>query len=245
MKRKEKRESTWLLLALLMVAAAMPTNGATVRRLPLEEVRDNSVSVFRGEVIGRSMRLSEQGNMVWTDYEISVSEHLGGTDPGATTTVSFAGGAAGGMIITIPGVPRLEVGEAWVFFLQEGDRRPAATVGWGQGLFRVARVSLEGQMRDLIVSWDGEPLEIGDDGRLARGPLVLAENGTVRDADLVHGERGARMNEPIFTAASGETLPRVPVAEPEATPLAQRRFATLDDLRLFVAAATKPAGGTR
>ena len=245
MKSSAVRRSCSLLLAFALISAVLPASGATIRRIQLDEVRDQSVSVFWGEIVAHSTRLNAQGNMVWTDYEISVSEHLGGTDPGERTVVSFAGGAAEGMVIHIPGVPQLEVGQTWVFFLQEGTRKVAATVGWGQGLFRISRVSLEGRTLDLLVSWDGEALEMTPDGRIARGPLVRIDDGALHESPLGHMPDSTRMPEPVFTSSTGKVLPRIPVAEPEAVPLAQRQFATLDDLRLFVSGKIEPAGGAR
>jgi len=222
------------LIATLVFAINLPAGAATVRRLQLDEIRDQSVSIFWGQVVDRTTRVGPEGKMVWTDYEVSVSEHLKGTDPGVRTIVSFAGGTSGEHSVGIPGVPHLSVGENYVFFIQEGTRRPTATIGWGQGLFRIERTTLGGITRDLLISFDGEPLQLSPDGRLERGPMVRVENGSVFDASLRLDPNSARVEEPVFTAADGSPLPRVPRAEPEKTPLLERHFASLDDLRSFV-----------
>jgi len=222
------------LIATLVLAINLPVEGATVKRFQLDEIRDNSVSVFWGQVVDRTTRVGPEGKMVWTDYEVSVSEHLKGSDPGVRTIVSFAGGTSGEHSVGIAGVPRLTVGENYVFFIQEGTRRPTATIGWGQGLFHIERTNVGGVSRDLLISYDGEPLQLAPDGRLERGPMVRVENGSVFDASLRLDPTSVRMQEPVFTAADGSALPRTPRAEPEKTPLLERRFATLDDLRSFI-----------
>jgi len=224
----------WAVIVALFVTCLIPAEGASVRRMQLDEVRDHAVSVFWGQVTDRSTRIGTEGKMVWTDYEISVSEHLRGTDPGIRTTVSFAGGTAGHLSIGIPGVPHLTVGDTYIFFLQEGTLRPAATVGWGQGLFRVERVDLGGTMRNIIVSYDGEPLQMTPDGTLARGALVRVENGGVWDLSLLRDPSSPRMPDPVFTDGSGRAVERQATPVPQATPLLERHFATLDDLRMFV-----------
>lgn len=228
------KKATWFLTAALLITTFVPAKAASVRRYQLDEVRDQAVSVFWGQVVEQSTRIGPEGKMVWTDYEISVSEHLKGTDPGPRTRVSFAGGTAGDLTIGIPGVPRLEAGDTFVFFIQKGTRHPTATVGWGQGLYRVARVNLGGTPRDLLVSYDGEPLQIGFDGRLTRGPSVRIENGSIWDASLRLDPRSARMADPVMTAADGTAIPQTRTAAPEVVPIHERHWATLDDLRAFV-----------
>ncbi len=224
----------WILLTALVVTSLLPAEGATVRRFQLDEVRDRSVSVFWGQVVDRSTRIGTEGKMVWTDYEISVAEHLRGRDPGVRTVVSFAGGTQGSLSIGIPGVPRLNTGDNYMFFIQEGSLRPTATVGWGQGLFRIERVNLGGTMRDIMVSYDGEPLQMTPEGTLERGSLVRVENGGVWDMTDRLDPASVRMSDPEFTDGAGRAVDRQARPAPQATPILERRFATLDDLRMFV-----------
>ena len=62
-------------------------------------MRSRAESVFAGEVVGVTARVSGDGKMVWTDYEIEVSETMAGRNPGTRTTLSFGGG-------TVPGLKR-------------------------------------------------------------------------------------------------------------------------------------------
>jgi hypothetical protein len=228
------RSAVRTLLAIVLVAGLLPAEAATVRRLALDDVRDQSASIFWGQVVDRTTRAGAEGKMAWTDYEISVTEHLKGIDPGVRTIVSFAGGTVGDLSVGIAGVPRLTIGQNYVFFIQDGSLRPTATVGWGQGLFRIERVNLGGETRDILVSYDGEPLQITAGGEIARGPAVRIENGSVWDASLRLDPASGRMSDPVFTAADGTAIPQSPRTAPEVTPLLERSFASIDDLRAFV-----------
>lgn len=217
----------------LVVTSLLPAEAATVKRYQLDELRDGSESIFWGEVVGRSARWGDGAKMIWTDYEVAVAESFKGARDGRTT-VSFAGGTVGSESISVPGVPELEVGGHYVFFLLPGSRRPSATIGWGQGLFRVTRVNLGDTAKDLLVSYDGEPLQMSPDGAIERGPLVEIENGAIWDAALRQDPSSGRMADPVVTSSTGAVIPqaRHEVARP--APLAERQFATIDDLRNFV-----------
>jgi hypothetical protein len=227
-------------VALIISAAiAIPSAAATVRRLELDEVRARAESVFSGQVVGVSARLDSEGKMVWTDYRIEVSESLSGRDPGSVTTLSFAGGTAGGLSLGIPGVPELREGDHYVFFLEpRPDRsKPAIvpTVGWGQGLYRIVKVDDGAGAPSALVSADGEPLELGSGGLLTRGPFVsISNNRIVEPEPAVRDDVGVRMRKSTFETPDGTIYPIASLpesTEPVARPA--RSFATLDDLRLF------------
>jgi hypothetical protein len=235
--RNPAKRAPWTLVAALLLTSFIPAEGATVRRYQLDEVRDQAVSIFWGQVVDRSTRIGTNGKMVWTDYEISVSEHLKGNDPGIRTTVSFAGGTKGDLSIGISGMPRLEVGGTYVFFQNkpapDGQPYINATIGWGQGLYRIERVTIDGMTRDLLVSFDGEPLERSEDGRIMRGPRIAVANGSIHEPRLRIDDSTPRMTDPIVTSADGAPV-RQNRSVPNVSPARQRNFATLDDLRAFV-----------
>lgn len=236
-----------VLATVLAVAMVAPSEAATVRRLQLEEIRDGASSIFWGQVVDQSTRLAE-GRIVWTDYRISVSEYLRGPNPGALTTVSYAGGTKGDVSIGIHGMPRLEIGRTYLFFInpdrQDGRRPINATIGWGQGLYRIERVEIDGAKRDLLVSWDGEPLEMSDDGRILRGPGVDVRNGSVVDLAARRQADISRAADPTFTTPDGKPVPQHWGPRPERS-VRQRNFATLDDLRAFVDGRIEAEGRTR
>lgn len=234
------RSTVRSLVALIIVitATAIPSEAATVRRLELDDIRARAESVFAGQVLGTSTRLGSDGKMVWTDYQIEVSETFAGHDPGTITTLSFAGGTTDELSIGVPGVPQLRVGDHYVFFIEPRPdaSKPALmpTVGWGQGLFRIVRVNEGTASTTALVSADGEPLEISSDGLLTRGPYVGVSNDRIVEPEPSARE-GVRVQKTSMETPDGavrmlEATPEI--AAPVVPPV--RTFATFDDLRLFV-----------
>ncbi|HVT03221.1 MAG TPA: hypothetical protein VHL58_07555, partial [Thermoanaerobaculia bacterium] len=123
-----------ILFALTTIVCVFPAMATRVRRLSLDQVRDQAQSIVVVDVLNQSARVGEGAKMVWTDYQVRVRETLKGTDTGALMTVSFAGGQAGGLDVGLSDVPSLEIGKRYVLFLQSGQLHPTPTVGWGQGL---------------------------------------------------------------------------------------------------------------
>jgi hypothetical protein len=183
-----------------------------------------------------TQRVGETGKMVWRDYQIEVTESFAGTDLGPSTIVSFAGGTVGGLSIGIAGSPYLEIGQHYLFFIQSGKDHPTATVGWGQGLYRIEKVIIDNQPAQILVSYDGEPLELSGDGRLTRGPSIEVRNGIVSDrAASSREELGTRVYATTFVSADGAVIPQPrPAAQSEAAVRPARTFATIDDVRLFI-----------
>jgi len=176
--------------------------------------------------------------MVWTDYQIEVSDVLAGRDPGSLTTLSFAGGDTDGLSIGVPGVPQLRAGDHYVFFIEPRPdaSKPALvpTVGWGQGLYRIVRVNEREKSTTALVSADGEPLEIAADGSLRRGSAVSVAGDTiVEPAPAIRD--GVKVQRTSMETPDGVVRPITAtpeVAQPATPPV--RTFATFDDLRLFV-----------
>ncbi len=207
--------------AVLLVAAA--SNATTIRRLTLDQVRDNAESIFIGHVVSSTVRAVANGELQATDYVVEVSEVLYGRVP-ATTTVTYLGGPAR----AIEDVPAPEVDRDYVFFRTEQPGN--TTVGWGQGLFRIETASVNGVDRKVLISADGEPLMIAN-GALSRGRRVAVNGGKV--VPLVTTESLVRQRvEGTATNADGSLAPAAkPVARVSS---AATTFATLDDLRAFV-----------
>ena len=222
------------------IVAATEAGAATVRRLELDDVRAKAESVFAGEVVGTSLRLGNEGQMVWTDYEIAVTETFAGKARGPRTIVSFAGGTLPELSIGIPGVPKLREGEHYVFFIEPKMDSPKAlmampTVGWSQGLYRIERVETSDGYSTALVSTDGEPLEISTDGRLTRGAPVRIVDGRIVEIDAaVRDDLGPRVRPAYFESPDGRVTPIPPrIDTPRAIGRHARNFATIDDLRLF------------
>lgn len=241
MPRNLTKSRAALALIAIAVTTAMTSNAATVRRLQLDEIRAKAESVFVGEIVGVSTRLGNDGRMVWTDYAIEVGETLAGHDAGPRTTLSFAGGTLPELSIGIPGVPELYEGNHYVFFIEPKPDSPTAmmpmpTVGWGQGLYRIARIDKDdGSSSTALVSVDGEPLEISTDGRLARGAQVRITGGRIIATEsAIRDGAATRMRPSFFESPDGTVRVIAPTPAPvDIAVRTARTFATLDDLRLF------------
>lgn len=223
-------------IGLVLLSLAVAGHAVRVQRLPLSEIRDQSSAIVVAEVIFEETRLGPDAKMVWTDYELRIEEVLLGADLPARKTLSFAGGQSGGHEVGITGVPRLELGKRYVLFLlADGTPWATPTVGWGQGIFEIVPARSDREP-EVLVSYDGEPLEIGARG-LRRGDFVLRKDQWIELPAAPNRRQLTREPEPVVLNADGKAIAQPPRApELRALPLDQRSFATLDHLRSFVAA---------
>ncbi|HEY0788623.1 MAG TPA: hypothetical protein VGE86_08255 [Thermoanaerobaculia bacterium] len=215
----------------LLCALALPLGAMRVRRLSLDETRDKAASVVVGEVIGKSTRLAASGETVWTDYEFRVDETLAGATVRGTRIIPIAGGEALGISVSHPGVPHLEVGGRYLLFLNDGNRFPAPTIGIGQGMYRIQDVIADGTQKTLLLSADGEPLEMFG-GRIGRGRQAVVENGIFIGAPANELERQAQRVEIEAFDAQGNPIPSEKFVAKAPAP--RGAFATLDDVRRFL-----------
>ena len=247
-------------LTLLVIAALSPAHALRVKRLSLEQLRQHAHSVVLGTVVESSVRPGDK-SMLWTDYTIAVEETLAGsprsTDDRGTNdrstndriTVSFAGGELQGQRVGILHAPTLIVGERYVLFLLPDRPYAVPTVGWGQGIYRIVDAELDSQdqdQRQVLISADGEPLEI-DSGKLTRGPKLQMEqtaSGHMRlrlppAQTLGRSDYFQKADSPTVFDADGNQRSLSPTAaSPQRRIIrpAQREFATLDNLRTFIQA---------
>jgi hypothetical protein len=219
----------FLVLA-VAVAIAATASATTMRRYTLEEVRDRADSVFVGRVVSSSVRPVMNGQLVATDYAIEVSEVLAGT-VGATTTVTYLGGKDAHYDVAIAGSPTLESGRTYLFFRTREPNN--TTVGWAQGLYRLETVKVDGAVRTILISGDGEML------RMTHGKLVRAETVAVREGALVkvaaESPNGGDPRDTNGVALNADGTPARRVAPSTAVAAeAPGSIATMDDVRLFV-----------
>lgn len=218
-----------LILTLAIACVAMvDANAARVRRLSLAEVRDRASSIIVGEVVSRSARVGDAGGMVWTDYQVRVVESLRGSrSAGELTTLTFAGGQAGGLDLGVGGVPKLATGRRYVFFIDAREGRAVPTIGWGQGLFTVEQITGKTPGQALI-SMEGEPLEVRE-GKLTRGGRVSVSGG--RLLPLAEQQKSKRLT--VSRKYNGDGSKRTLSPRPNVAGTTAR-LATLSDLRAFV-----------
>jgi len=229
---------TLLVNALLACVWISPACALTIQRLTLSEIRDQADLVIVGTVQSSSTRVGPAAKMVWTDYLIAAEETLLGEEAAALLPVSFAGGQAEGLDIGIPGMPHLETGQRYVLFLLPDDIFFAPTVGWGQGIYRVVDVDVDGLVQQVLISHDREPIEVTDEGGLSRGRPVAVKDGSLTWAIRARTETEAslRAPEPVVHDWAGKVIPQqilsIAVDEPV---ISSAIFADLEDLRKFLA----------
>jgi hypothetical protein len=222
-----------VLLFFAFAVAIAPLDATRIQRQTLEQLRENAEAIVVGEVIEASTRLGPEGTMVWTDYTVRIHSTLKGQSP-SVTIVSFAGGQAGGVDIGIHGIPTLERGETYVFFLSGKEDAPMPTVGWGQGLYKMTEVVRGEVSETLLISVDGEPLELSASGRLRRGRPVGVRDMAMVALSSAPREGQVRAAEPVVTTVDERVIEQ-PARHPEAAEDdSLRTFATLSDLRRFI-----------
>lgn len=156
---------------LLLLLAAAPRAEALGRRLSLDQIVQQGKTVLVGTVVCASTRWGEGRKMIWTDYDVSVEETWKG-GPDRVVTLRFAGGTLEGRTISVTHVPRLSVGETYVFSLNDLARAyTSPVVGAEQGLFREATDQATGKR--ILLDADGWAVGLDREGALT--PLAFAE----------------------------------------------------------------------
>jgi hypothetical protein len=221
------RNSITILVAVLVLA--IPCTASSIRRLSLTQVRDKADRIVVGVVFEKSTRVGASGKMVWTDYKINVVEMLKGEQSGQYVTLSFAGGQSGDLDTGVIGVPVLETGRQYLFFVDDSQLVPTPTIGWGQGLYEFVESKVNGREVTALLSHDGEPLQVTSDGAMVRGARMAVQDGQL----MTLSRQGQRLSDPVAFNADGSQavlVKRAPAVSSKAAP----RFASLSDVRLFV-----------
>jgi hypothetical protein len=125
-----------VLSVLLLACLLAPLPSATLERLSLNQMILASTAIVRAKVTSSYAAFS--GPIIYTHYQIRVSETLKGSSAGAVEFV-VQGGVANNLRQTFSGVPQFSVGDEYVFFLWTGKRGVTQIMGLTQGLFSVAQ----------------------------------------------------------------------------------------------------------
>ena len=125
-----------ILSAFVVAVGLAPLPCATLEQLSLDDMITVSTAIVRGRIAGSSASFS--GKVIYTHYQINVSETLKGTARG---TVEFVvpGGVANGVRMSFPGAPQFQAGDEYVFFLWTGKSGITQVTGLTQGLFSLAQ----------------------------------------------------------------------------------------------------------
>jgi hypothetical protein len=126
-------------LAIIVAAGLIgQLQAATLEQLSMDEMIAKSTAIVRGKVSSSAPFV--RNSIIYTCYNIQVSEALKGTVAGQTS-VCVAGGASQGLRQTYSGAPDLTAGTEYVLFLWAGKSGMNQLIGLTQGLFTLARNS--------------------------------------------------------------------------------------------------------
>ncbi len=124
------------LAVLLALAAARGAAGASVARVSLGQMLAAAELVFEGRVVGLRSRTAPETRFPQTCARFAVDEVLKGGLASRHLELCFAGGAADGLRLSVPGLIQPRVGERGVYFVASLSRAYLNPLyGWGQGHF--------------------------------------------------------------------------------------------------------------
>jgi hypothetical protein len=145
----------YLILAMVVTSCILPLPGATLERLSLDDMITRSTSIVRGKVTASWPAFT--GSVIYTHYQIQVSEQFKGT-PRNSVEVMVPGGTARGLSQDFSGSPVLKQGDEFVFFLWTSKGGITWITGLTQGLFSLApgdagtdRVATRAASRELML----------------------------------------------------------------------------------------------
>jgi hypothetical protein len=121
--------------ALVLTFGMSPLQSATLERLSLNDMIQQSTAIVRGTVT--ASHVAQQGPLIYTHYSIQVTEQFKGP---AQTSVDFVvpGGIWNNMRQSFAGTPSFQPGDDYVFFLWTGPSGLTHIMGLTQGLFAIS-----------------------------------------------------------------------------------------------------------
>jgi hypothetical protein len=154
-----RRSACGILLALL---CSTSLDATTLAPLTFEQLVKDSAAVVYGRVV--EVRSQWTADRRFIESVISV-EILKGLKGGARDTIQFTtpGGQVGRYRNVIPGAPVFTEGELAVFFLTAHGAKLPVTTGLSQGVYRVQRAALSGEL--LVMP------PVLETGRIVRGDV--------------------------------------------------------------------------
>jgi hypothetical protein len=157
------RHATLLVLAALFCG---PSWATLVPAMTLEDLASQSQSVVHGKVARTWSAWDSSQQVIWTHYEVEVSDSLKGPAQ-SKLVLSEPGGTVGETSMLIAGTPVYEVGEEIVLFTEATPIGYARTCGWGQGKFKVSTAQ-DGTRK--VVAWGQAAVELVESSRKQSAP---------------------------------------------------------------------------
>ena len=124
------------IIAYLACLGLVPLSGATLEQLSLGKMIEQSTAVVYART-GESRGVQE-GRLIYTLTRLKVIDQWKG-EPWHDVGVALPGGSVGGLSQRFGGVPQLEPGREFVFFLWQGPSGRIQITGLSQGLFAVTQ----------------------------------------------------------------------------------------------------------
>jgi hypothetical protein len=138
----------------LAVVVSSLLSGATLERLSLDDLINQSTAIVRGRVAGSYTTSS--GSLISTNFKIQVLERWKGAER-STEEVMIPGGTLGNVRQSFPGVPQLAEGTEYLLFLWTGKSGVTHVLGFTQGVFDLPKnssgesMALRGASRETLL----------------------------------------------------------------------------------------------
>ncbi len=167
-----RRISSWGFLAcLLTLVTAIDRISADVVQMAREEVIQRSSLIITGQVLEKTARWNDKGNMIVTDYVVGIDEVLFGSHKGLTIKLTFAGGQLPEEGQSVSDVPSFEIGQV-VLLMLETNAGPQFSPVTGMYQGKYTAVQMQGQSK--MVAFDGLDRAVSD----RNGEVVSFEDFT-------------------------------------------------------------------
>ena len=146
-----------LILAMVVTSWVPTLPCATLERLSLDDMITRSSTIVRGRVTASWAAFT--GSVIYTHYQIQVSERFKGAGPNSVEVMT-PGGTANGLSQNFSGSPVLNQGDEFVFFLWTSKSGITWITGLTQGLFSLAgeagtdRLATRSASRELMLDRD-------------------------------------------------------------------------------------------
>jgi hypothetical protein len=132
----------WRLAVLVVLLSATLARPATLEKLTLEQMIQQSTEIVRGRVVGASVE--QRGAILYTRFQVQVTERWKG-EAKLVVEAAVPGGHSGRVRQTFPGTPSLQPGQEYILFLWTGRGGLTQIIGLSQGVF------------DLVLDEKGNP----------------------------------------------------------------------------------------
>jgi hypothetical protein len=123
-----------ILSGIFLVWSMAQVDGATLSRLTLDDMINQSMEIVHARVTGSYA--AQRNALIYTFYQAQVISRWKGASQ-ATVEIALPGGTANGVRQAFPGAPQLTEGREYLLFLWTSKSGLTQIIGLSQGLFDV------------------------------------------------------------------------------------------------------------